>query len=75
MGHFVPCRLVGLGWDNFQAEFGCSQAERASREVVAALKEECGLTADQWGRAVILPELGAAPMSRAMDGFLIVQNF
>lgn len=51
IGAFVPCRLEGVSCGENVAEFGCSQAEIALRELVAALKKECGLTSGEWGRA------------------------
>lgn len=51
MEPFVPCPLEGVIWDPTETDYGCSQAEMAFREVVVALKKECGLTADNWGRA------------------------
>ncbi|KAG6361612.1 hypothetical protein INS49_009839 [Diaporthe citri] len=51
MGPLVPCRLEGVSWGETVADHGCSQAEMAFREVVAALKKECGLTPGEWDRA------------------------
>lgn len=51
MEPFVPCPLEGVIWDATDADYGCSENDMAFREVVAALKEECSLTADRWGRA------------------------
>lgn len=50
MVSLVPCHLEGVSVDDAGSDHGCSQAEAAFREVVAALRKECGLTPDEWGR-------------------------
>lgn len=54
---FVLCRLEGVSSGETVADSGCSQAEIASRELIAALKKECGLTPDEWGRTLSLRSL------------------
>lgn len=51
MGSLVPCDLEGVIRDDAESDHDCSQTEAAFREVIAALRKECGLTPDKWGRA------------------------